>query len=1637
MKKYLLLLVLLTSVGFSQTWQTQSSGTVNHLLSVYFTDANTGTAVGMSGTILRTTNAGATWSAQVSGTAHDLRSVFFTNANTGTVVGGNGASIILRTTDGGSNWSTQTSPTAVDLYGVYFTDANNGAAVGDAGTILTTTNAGANWTAQAVAPFDHLIGITFSAANYGIVAGYSGVLLKTTDGGASWSALTSGTFTDLYKAVHTDLNCWTAVGFNGTILRTTDDGANWSAQASGTSEQLRSIAFSDANNGKIVGLNGIILVTTDAGANWVPQTSGTVKSLLAVSSFGSIVGLDGTILRYNSDPVANAATSITSTSFSANWSALTGVTGYKLDVATDNLFTFLVTGYNDLDVGNVTTYSVNTNLTPGTNYYYRVRAYAGGAAGNNSNIISLNTILTVPTAAAAGTITTTSFTSSWSPVTGASGYYLDVATDNLFASMVTGYNGVDVGNVISVSVNTNLTAGTDYWYRVRAYNAVTTSLSSSYVTLITLPGAVTASAATSIATTNFSANWNAQTGASGYRLDVAKDNLFTQPVTGYNNLDVSNVTTYSVNTNLTSGTHYYYRLRAYNASGTGSNSGTVSLITITAAPTASAATSVSTTSFSANWSAATGADGYRLDVATDNLFSTFVSGYQDVDVSNVVTYSVNSNLTSGTSYYYRVRAYNNSGTSTNSGTISLITAPDAPVIALASSITTTSFSANWSASVGAAGYRLDVSTSNTFNTFVTGFHNLNVGNVVTYSANTNINPGIVYYYRVRAYNAGGTSINSSNASLITISSAPVALAGSGITRYAFNANWSAPTGAAGYYLDVAKDNAFTTYLPGLQNLDVSNVTTYNINSLVPGYPYYFRVRAYNASGTSVNSSTITVTTLPPSADLVITSSVTNSVPKNLDVLTYHFTVVNNGPDTGKAIVLQASMPRGFKYGSSSAVGSTYDPNTGVWNVGTLVMGSSVSLTFVDTTDYFNQAYDFRNFYEFNVFSKLDATLTGVNVGGKLAVGRDLTIIGSDIGGQLRTRPTVPDVVVAGRDLDFQSGTVHYGNVAYGNSTNLPVTQVVYPNGSLIHSSPINFAAQGAYLNSLSSSLRGYDVNGVNTVTADTLHLTGTDLYLNVFTVTGAQLLAAPKISVRVPNGSVAVVNISGVSLEYTGSVDLNNNLDNFVLFNFWQATSLSIIGSSIDGTILAPRADLQATGSLFRGQLFVNSLNSVSAHQNHSFVGYIPLNRTIDFMPFVSSSFSTDPNGSNDVNNSTVVVNTTAPYGTAGNGVWSVASVLPVNEMVLSLTRLNATTILAGTNLGKIYTMDNNGVLGNVINSSMTPVAYIHQIAVSDSGHIFAATETGLYRSNDGGATWTTFLEGKEVRAILFGSSGYIYAGTWAFGVFRSNDFGYTWTAKNDNLTNTVIHALIDRTKNAPQYTVFAGTFGKGVSATYDYASTWMEMPTPSDFVTCMNKSSDGILYVGTLTDGVYRSYDNGNTFSHLTGLPDGPIYAIRVDSLNNIFVSSWLFGIYGSADLGQSWTYMGLGGYAVSTTFPGPNKKLFATSLGKLMVGNYSLTGVENDKNIIPQKFSLEQNYPNPFNPTTIIRYGIPAAERVTLKVFNILGKEMATLVNSELKVAGAYQVEFNASRLPSGVYFYRLEAGKNVSSKKLILIK
>ena len=213
-----------------------------------------------------------------------------------------------------------------------------------------------------------------------------------------------------------------------------------------------------------------------------------------------------------------------------------------------------------------------------------------------------------------------------------------------------------------------------------------------------------------------------------------------------------------------------------------------------------------------------------------------------------------------------------------------------------------------------------------------------------------------------------------------------------------------------------------------------------------------------------------------------------------------------------------------------------------------------------------------------------------------------------------------------------------------------------------------------------------------------------------------------------------------------------------------------------------------------------------------------------------------------------------------------------------------------------------------------------------------------------------------------------------------------------------------------------------------------------------MDRSNDDICYAtfgGANADKhVYKTINGGtNWFSISTNLPNIGTNSIVIKEANPkmIFVGTDL-GVFRSTDEGVSWT-------SFNTDFPnvevydlkykeGP-KILMAATHGRGCF-TFDINGILGISNInsIPGNFNLNQNYPNPFNPSTSISFTIPDRNFVTLKIYNILGKEVYSLINKEYP-AGTYEYKFDASDLSGGVYFYKLTAGDFTASKSMMLIK
>ena len=213
-----------------------------------------------------------------------------------------------------------------------------------------------------------------------------------------------------------------------------------------------------------------------------------------------------------------------------------------------------------------------------------------------------------------------------------------------------------------------------------------------------------------------------------------------------------------------------------------------------------------------------------------------------------------------------------------------------------------------------------------------------------------------------------------------------------------------------------------------------------------------------------------------------------------------------------------------------------------------------------------------------------------------------------------------------------------------------------------------------------------------------------------------------------------------------------------------------------------------------------------------------------------------------------------------------------------------------------------------------------------------------------------------------------------------------------------------------------------------------------------INWTNSNIVYVtfGGFNSGhVYKTTNGGVNWTNISGnLPDIPTHCVLTDPLfpQNVYVGNEL-GVYFTTNNGANWTeYRNGMPYTLvfDLSFVNANRKIRATTHGN---GIYERKLYQNPLSIgnngeTPKEYKLEQNFPNPFNPHTRIDYTIPNSGLVTLKVYNLLGQEVSTLLN-ENKSAGNYTVVFNGNNLTSGIYFYQIKSGNYTETKKMLLVK
>ena len=484
-------------------------------------------------------------------------------------------------------------------------------------------------------------------------------------------------------------------------------------------------------------------------------------------------------------------------------------------------------------LGPNTTSATFTSLTEGTQYYFRVQAVNAGGRSAYSNETSVPTTLISPGGLTAQALSSSQVLLNWSD---------NSATETGFKierSPVTDTNFTEIGTVPANATSftdSGLSEATKYWYRVRAYNADTTSdysAEKSVTTLYNIPVAPSGLTITSLLPNAVSLSWtdnsNNETGFKIQRKGATG---------GYADLTTkgANVTTYN-NTGLTDGTLYYYRVCATNTAGDSAYSNEVNGITPLVIPTGLTATAISSSQINLTWTDNSSSEsGYKIEHSpVDNLHYTEVATVGP----NVTAYS-DTGLNEGTKYYYRVRASNAitiSGYSSAKNATTLFNIPVAPSGLTITTLQSAKIIIAWTDNSnnetgfkiqrkGATGGYADLTTKG--------------ANVTSYT-DTAVTDGTLYYYRVCATNTAGDSAYSNEVNGITPLLIPTGLTATAISSSQINLTWTDNSSSeSGYKIEHSPvDNLHYTEVGSVG----PNVTAYSDRGLNEGTKYYYRVRA--------------------------------------------------------------------------------------------------------------------------------------------------------------------------------------------------------------------------------------------------------------------------------------------------------------------------------------------------------------------------------------------------------------------------------------------------------------------------------------------------------------------------------------------------------------------------------------------------------------------------------------------------------------------------------------------------------------------------------------------------------------------------------------------------------------------------
>jgi hypothetical protein len=326
----------------------------------------------------------------------------------------------------------------------------------------------------------------------------------------------------------------------------------------------------------------------------------------------------------------------------------------------------------------------------------------------------------------------------------------------------------------------------------------------------------------------------------------------------------------------------------------------------------------------------------------------------------------------------------------------------------------------------------------------------------------------------------------------------------------------------------------------------------------------------------------------------------------------------------------------------------------------------------------------------------------------------------------------------------------------------------------------------------------------------------------------------------------------------------------------------------------------------------------------------------------------------------------------------------------------------------------------------------------STTGYV-AGDEGVVAKTTDGGATWNptgptgTLSELNKVDFVDL-NNGYTF-GLSGQG-FKTTDGGTTWTSLTTGMGTSTIYGAGFVDVNTGWV---VGASGKVFKTTDGGTSFTAQTSNYGSTLNAMSMVNANTGYMVGLSGTVRKTTDGGTNWD-TTNVPfTSSLYGVHFINANTGTVIGAGGSVYRTEDGGASWMFDNTGGstqYGVSMATPyicyidGLNANVF--KYNNPPSGNGTFT------NNVPEKYFLDQNYPNPFNPSTTIKFGLPREGNVSLKIYDMAGREVANIFNNQRINAGQVSYKFDGSRLASGVYFYSLIVDNDlIATKKMVLVK